>query len=849
LERKIRLPHPENAARGKPTELLTIDEPHCVSPLIFTRVGPLPREDDRSPKQRAFLSEARFQLPMLNQLRICIPLACLSLMFSACHAPPQKEPVFFQEKLIEMDRVILGTISSNRIPGGVLWVERHGSSYHKAYGRKSITPAEAAMTEDTLFDAASLTKVVATTPAILLLAERGKLQLESPVARWIPEFARNGKESVTLRHLLTHTSGLRPGLSATPAWSGTESAIRLACDEKLLNAPGTVFRYSDINFIVLGEIVRRVSGQTLDQFTAIELYGPLGMKDTGFMPPVERRTRIAPTEKFEGQILLGTVHDPTARRMGGVAGHAGLFTTASDLARYCRMLLNRGTLEGRTVFKPETIQSMTSVQTTDPVPARRGLGWDIDSGYSRPRGQHFPLGSFGHTGWTGTSLWIDPFSQTFWIFLSNRVHPDGQGNVLPLQLALGTLSAEAVVGFNFAGVSGALPPRPLPDSTTPNSTGSARPTPILNGIDVLARDRFAPLRGLKVGLITNHTGENRQRNPTIDLLHAAPEVKLTALFSPEHGIRGVLDEKVSDGIDGRTGLPIYSLYGETRSPLPEQLAKLDALVFDIQDIGCRFYTYISTMGLALEAAAKARIKFIVLDRVNPITGVVDGPVLNSETGFTAFHPIPVRHGMTVGELARMFNAERDWKADLSVIPVEGWERRLWLDQTGLPWTNPSPNMRSLTQAALYPGIGLLETTALSVGRGTDTPFEMIGAPYIDDVKLASELNQLGMTGLRFVPVRFTPKASVFKDKACGGVSIILVDRDRCQIVDAGIAIARTLHRLYPNEFNLDTFNRHLGHRATIDAIRAGKSLAEIRQIWTADLDEFRKRREKFLLYK
>ncbi|MBI4658447.1 MAG: DUF1343 domain-containing protein [Verrucomicrobia bacterium] len=779
----------------------------------------------------------------------------LLLTLSACKTAPSTarspQAGFISAKLAEIDAAILQTVAGNRIPGGVLWLERLGSAYHKAYGRRALVPSEAPMAQDTIFDAASLTKVIATTPAVMLLIERGELSLDAPVTKYIPEFGAHAKDLITVRHLLTHTSGLRPGLSATPPWSGYDTAIKLACAEKPLNAPGGVFRYSDINFIVLGEIVRRVSGIPLDEFAAKEIYRPLRMVDTGFLPPAGKLARIAPTEQVENEMLHGKVHDPTARRMGGVAGHAGLFTTAADLARFCRMMLQGGSLGQTRVLKPETVKLMTSVQSPNSVPSRRGLGWDIDSGYSRPRGRHFPLGSFGHTGFTGTCLWIDPFSQTFWIFLSNRVHPDGKGNVLPLQATLASLAAEAVAGFNFAGVLGALPPRPPPEpavSATTNQT-RVRAAQVLNGIDVLAQQGFAPLKGLRLGLITNHTGTDRRRNPTIDLLQRASGLKLIALFSPEHGIRGALDEKVADSVDEKTGLPIHSLYGETRSPKPEQLQNLDALVFDVQDIGCRFYTYISTMGLCLEAAAKAKLKFFVLDRVNPINGrVVEGPVLNGQTSFTGFHPIPVRHGMTAGELARMFNAERGFNAELTVIPARGWSRGLWFDQTGLPWTNPSPNMRSLTEAALYPGVGLLETTALSVGRGTGTPFEVIGAPYIDDVRLAQELNGLGLSGVRFVPIRFTPNASVFKDRPCAGVNIVLTDRERCQVVNMGIAIAQTLHRLYPADFGLEKFDRLLSHRNTIDALRNGRMLADIQASWAIDLEEFMRRREAYLLY-
>lgn len=754
-------------------------------------------------------------------------------------------------KLARMDFEINQAIAEGKLPGAVLWLEHEDKRYHKAYGDRAVMPDFETMTRDTIFDAASLTKVVATAPAIVLLIERDKLKLDELAQTYIPEFKGDGKEKITLRHLLTHTSGLRPSLNLTSSWSGYDKAIELVCAEKITNAPGTTFRYSDINYIILGEVARRVSGMKLEEFVAREIYQPLKMTDTGFLPPAASKlARIAPTEKEGDEILRGKVHDPTARRMGGVAGHAGLFTTAADLGRYARMILKDGELDGVRIFKPETVKLMTSVQSPEAVTARRGLGWDIDSGYSRPRGEVFPLGSFGHTGFTGNAFWLDPFSKTFWIFLSNRVHPDGKGNVLRLYTTLGTLAAEAVTDFDFGFVPDALAPAPV-DRSGPGATNelSNEVPGVLNGIDVLAKQNFAPLKGLRVGLITNHTGRDRQRYPTIDLLLNTPGVELKMLFGPEHGLYGIMDELVDDSVDERTGLPVFSLYGKRRAPTVEQLRKLDALVFDIQDVGCRFYTYISTLGLAMEAAGKADVKFFVLDRVNPIDGVtVDGPVLTGKTSFVGYHSIPVRHGMTAGELAQMFKAERKLKTDLTVVPMEGWKREQWFDETSLPWINPSPNMRGLTEAALYPGVGLLETTALSVGRGTGTPFEVIGAPYIHDLKLAAELNQAELKGVRFVPVRFTPTDSVFKGQSCAGVNIILLDREHCEVVDIGITIAKVLHRWYPQQFGIEKFNRLLGHRATLNAIKEDKPLAEIKKLWSKDLKEFEQRRAKHLLY-
>jgi len=756
------------------------------------------------------------------------------------------------KKLAELDTAISQAIADKKLPGGVLWLEQ-GAPYRRALGSRALVPAAEPMSEDTIFDAASLTKVIATTPAIMRLIEQGKVGLDDRVVKFIPEFGTLGKEVITVRQLLTHTSGLRPDISLKPDWNGYDAAIRLACEEKLAAPPGTKIIYSDTGLYLVGEIVRRVSGLPLDQFVQREVFGPLGMTDTGFNPPRSKLARIAPTEVENGVPVRGLVHDPRARRMGGVAGHAGLFTTAHDLALFARMMLNEGSLGSTRVFKPETVRLWTSVQTPSTVAGRRGLGWDIDTSYSGPRGKLFPIGSYGHTGWTGTSLWIDPFSKTFLIFLSNRNHPTEAGSVIALRSKLGTLAAEAVKNFNFAYVPGALPPRE--DSAT---AGRLRPSaapvdtaaPVLNGIDVLAKNKFAQLKGLKLGLITNHTGQDRARNATIDLLHKAPGVSLVALFSPEHGIRGALDEKVSDSKDEQTGLPVFSLYGVRRTPAPEQLAGLDALVFDIQDIGCRFYTYPATLINCMESAAKAKKKFIVLDRANPIGGnAVEGPLLVGTNSFVAWHKVPLRHGMTLGEVARMVNAERGFNAELTVIPVEGWSRSQWFDEFGQPWTNPSPNMRSLAAAALYPGVGLLEQ-AISVGRGTDTPFEVVGAPYVtNDVRFAAELNRAGLPGVRFHAVRFTPTYSTFKDKPCGGARIVLTDRDALNAVDVGLTIAVTMQRLYGTNFAADKMQILLREPAVLAGIKSGKTAAELKASWAADLEAFKKRREPFLLYR
>jgi len=371
----------------------------------------------------------------------------------------------------------------------------------------------------------------------------------------------------------------------------------------------------------------------------------------------------------------------------------------------------------------------------------------------------------------------------------------------------------------------------------------------LTGIDVLARDGFAALDGRKVGLITNHTGVDRHGKTTLALLNEAPNVKLVALFSPEHGLKGVVDAKVADSSDPLTGLKVYSLYGETRKPTKESLAGVDTLVFDIQDIGARFYTYIATLGLGMEAAAENGLRFVVLDRPNPITGThVFGPLNDRNGKFTGYHTIPVVHGMTVGELALMYNRERDIHCDLQVVRMEGWRRAMWLDATNLIWINPSPNMRSLTEATLYPAIGLLESCNVSVGRGTDTPFEVTGAPWIDGRKLAARLNGLMLPGVRFMPYRFTPDASKFKDEPCGGLQIILTDRDAFEPVACGLAMARELKLLFGDDFQIDRVDNLLFNKAILEKVKASSGPEDYSHYWADDLAQFRKTRAKYLIY-
>jgi uncharacterized protein YbbC (DUF1343 family)/CubicO group peptidase (beta-lactamase class C family) len=750
-----------------------------------------------------------------------------------------------------LDAQMQQAVSDGLIPGGVLLIGHDGKIVHlKAYGQRALVPAREAVTVDTIFDLASLTKVVATTPAIMKLFEQGKIRLIDPVTVYLPEF-QGGKSDITVRDLLTHFSGLRPDLDLEPKWSGYDSGIRKALIDKPTYPPGERFIYSDINFELLGEIVRRVSGETLDKFVREQIYEPLGMHDTMYLPPASLRPRIAPTEvdAATGQPWRGVVHDPTARYMGGVAGHAGVFSTASDLARYCEMLLGMGAREGTRIFAPATVEKFTEAATPPDQPVLRSLGWDIDSSYSSARGELFPIGSYGHLGYTGTSIWIDPASKTYVILLTNYVHPKSGKNLSPLRRSISTIAAAALgvnaAAVNETGYNEALESSGARRMIAPNHH-------VLTGLDVLEEQKFAPLQGKRVGLITNQTGLDRSGKRNVDAMRAAG-VRVTGLFSPEHGVAGGLDQpEIRDSTDQATGLPVWSVYHNSGFKIDPQLLRgIDAMVFDIQDVGARFYSYNCLMLYMLDQAGKARLPFYVLDRPDPITGVhVEGPLLDKDLESpVGCLNVPIRHGLTVGEFATMANADKKLGADLHVIKMKDWSRGDWLDNTGLAWTDPSPNMRSLNAATLYPGVAMLESSPnLSVGRGTDAPFEQIGADWIRGPDLALALNMRSLPGVRVYATRFQPTDSVFKGKTIEGVRFVILNRETFSAIRLGLELAFALQRLYPGKLDLDRCRLSIGNRKILDEMKAGTDPGTIEARIADDLTAYAARRKPFLLY-
>jgi len=759
-----------------------------------------------------------------------------------------------------IDELVEEAIREGHLPGAVILVGQNEQVlYRKAFGHRALVPEIEPMTADTVFDLSSLTKVVATTTSIMQLIEAGRISLEDPVAKYIPQFKRHGKSKITVRHLLTHMSGLRPGFNPAWHWQGYSAAIERIVNDVPLTKPGEHIVYSDLNFVLLGEIVRRVSGMSLDKFANEHLLKPLGMRDTMYNPAADMKSRIAPTERCwksarpcggpDGTMLRGLVHDPAARRMGDGPGHAGLFGTVDDLAIFCRMLLAGGRFDQTRILSPPTIAAMIAPSTPLNDGYLRGLGWSLDTTYDSRQEMSLTI-PIDHSGFTGTKLWLHPGSGLYIVFLSNRLHPDGKGDIFDLREHIITVAVSAAAGrTRSAGLAeggNAASLKPvylLPEKSRPRDR-------VLSGIDVLRAEDFDRLRGRKIGLLTNQTGRARDGVGTIDLLYRAGNLQLIALFSPEHGVRGTYEDRVPSSRDKKTGLKIHSLYGSHVRPTAKMLAGIDTIVVDLQDIGTRFYTYMSTMAYMLEAAASQKIRVMVLDRPNPINGLqIEGPILDQQfIGFTGYFPMPIRHGLTMGELARLFNAENDIGTVLTVVKMKGWQRQYWFDATGLPWMNPSPNMRNLIQAALYPGIGAIEGTHISVGRGTDTPFEQLGAPWIDGVQLAAQLNARGLAGVRFYPVSFTPQSNKFTGSKCRGVFILVTDRQALQPVRLGLEVASMLHRLYPAEYRLAKETNLLGSETALRQILAGEDPAGVVQRWQADEKQWRQLRSRYLLY-
>ena len=750
----------------------------------------------------------------------------------------------------EIDAVLTDLITREAFPGAVLAVGHRGTLAHlRPHGRLAYADDAAPAVSDTIYDLASLTKVVATTTMAMILVDEGRLDLDKAVGDYLPRFAGAGKDRVTVRHLLTHSSGVDWWAPLYEELEGKAAYVARIQQMDLVYEPGSKTVYSDLGLILLGEVLERVAGQPLDVFARQRIFRPLGMADTMFRPPAQLHPRIAPTEHdpWRGRVLRGEVHDENAFALGGVAPHAGLFSTAGDLARFAQMMLNGGVFEHRRIISRSTVAEFTRLAG---VPdSSRALGWDTKSpeGYSSA-GSLFSGRSFGHTGFTGTSLWIDPERELFVILLTNRVHPTRANKLI--REARPAIADAVVRALADPGTSDAAPEPPPPAREPETAT-------VKVGLETLAAGQVAWLQGKRLGLVVHRASVTLDGRHAIDVLQAA-ELDVVRLFTPEHGLRGeaAAGQAVSGGQDPVSGLPVVSLYGERRRPSPQDLAGLDTLVFDLQGAGVRFYTYVSTMIHCLEAAAEAGIEFVVLDRPNPLGGErIEGPVSAPRdqvpASFVNLAPGPLVHGLTLGEMARHVNFGLDHPAQLRVVPMSGWQRWMSWADTGRPWVPPSPNLRTAEAALAYPGTALLEATNLSEGRGTAAPFLLLGAPWMrpDQIKIA-------VPGFTLDRARFTPTASTaapaprHQDQQCAGLRVRVTDGAAAQPYRLGLELLAVLSQ-HP-EFawrregaaltwllGTDRVGEQLRRQQPVDAILAGDR---------ADHEAWRTARRASLLY-
>ena len=789
------------------------------------------------------MNSRRCLLPRLVAfvLLVLCPLAA----FAQLSAAPATAPDRFQP----LDLILQRAVANKLAPGVVCIVGHNGAViYRKAFGFRSVTPMLEPMTVDTIFDMASLTKVMATTGSIMRMVQLGQIKLNDPVAKYIPDFAQNGKEDVTIRQLLTHYSGLRADLDLRPPWSGMEEGYRRANAEKLINPPGSTFLYSDINFIVLGELVQKVSGITLNQYAETFIFGPLGMNTSRFLPPLAWLARTAPTQVNEktGEVLRAVVHDPTARAMGGVAGHAGLFSTGDDTAKFAQVMLNGGA----PVWSREIVEKMTTPQQPPNLTVVRGLGWDIDSPFSSNRGDLLPVGSYGHTGFTGTSLWIDPTTDSYIILLTNAVHlKEGTGGIIALRTEVATavasllnLSVPQEQKYRLSRITG------YNEVAAASRRIVARNGKVLLGIDELESSDFEALRQFgtnkpHIGLLTNQAAIDSLGHRTIDVLAHGSGLHLGGIFDVD-GVDGAASK------DTATGVPISSLGGDGQAGSrvsADALRNFDVIVVDVPDTGARLSPLTTTLRLFLEAAAKASKPVVVLDRPNPLNGAyVQGPV--ADVGHAGYQSLPPRSGLTVAELAKLLNAERNINAKLTVVPMKGWIRGDWFDSTGLLWVNPAPDIKDVQQMLLYSGVAMLEGTDISIRKGATAAYEMVGAPWIHAVEFAEYLNERKIEGVRFLPVQFTPALGKHARQQCGGVSIMVIDRETLDTAELAIELAAALHKLYPKDFDMTRLSELLGNQAVVQALQNGEDPRRIADDWRDGLDQFMQVRAKYLIY-
>lgn len=712
-------------------------------------------------------------------------------------------------------------VKAARVPGAVLYVgDLENEHFLGAYGDRQLIPNRRPAEVDTVYDLASLTKVVCTATAILQLEESGRLNLDDSVDQYLPVQRMN---AITLKHLLTHTAGLVPVERYFESMNAIEEILQDGSNNGMLHPTDYHHAYSDLGYMILGKVVEVVSQMSLDLYCQRHIFGPLEMNRTAFNPPKSWKENCAATEDdrvWRNRLVHGEVHDENCSAIGGVSGHAGLFSTASDLAKFCR-----GLLSGK-LISSDTLAGMVAFGIK-PLYPWQALGWQVDPWLTKKTGFLPSRKAFGHTGWTGTSMWLDAETGLFSVLLSNSCHPDR------IDRDNETLRREVYVPIAKEFYS----------STNSHS-----------GLDRLIRENFGRIQGRRIALLTNHAAIDQSGRHILDVLPDCPDLKLVRLFSPEHGIRG--QAEAGEKVDGQdSAVPVTSLYGQQKEPTRDELKGIQLFVIDLQDIGARYYTYMATMKRCIEACAKSRVPILVLDRPNPLGGVIlEGPIAQETESLVSCSEIPIRHGMTMGELATWF-AQHDlnrYKPNITVNYLDSWQPDRWLPECSLPWRAPSPNMPTAETALLYIGTCLFEGTNLNEGRGTDTPFMIFGAPWLNAAGVLERLKSVDAPGLTLAAEIYTPRSipgkstnPKFLDTECQGIRLTITDPREVRAFRTTLALLIAIRALHSDtlEFN-DMFSILAGGPDLRNRIEADESVETIIQAYEEDLATFDNKRPR-----
>jgi uncharacterized protein YbbC (DUF1343 family)/CubicO group peptidase (beta-lactamase class C family) len=721
---------------------------------------------------------------------------------------------------VSIKKAFKEALKESQAPGGVLYIgDSHSTHLHIASGNRQTFPKMKPAKKDTLYDLASVTKVVGTATAIMQLRDLQKLSLDQPITDFVPLPELN---QITLKHLLTHTSGLVAVERYFTSMTSLDAMLQRYAKEGIEYLPNVEHLYSDVGYMLLGRVVEEASREPLDTYCNKHIFTPLDMNRTSYNPPKAWLNNCAPTENdpWRGKLVHGEVHDENTWAVGGISGHAGIFSNALDLAKFCR-----GLMTGK-ILKLDSLREMTTMNIK-PLYPWQGLGWQIDPWSTKKTGFLPSRVAFGHTGWTGTSIWMDLDKDLFTILLSNTCHPNREDRDNETLRRI----VHTAIGNSFY---------------THTNTHT--------GLDRLIRENFKVIEDRRIALLTNHAAVDQHGRHILDVLGYAPDLQLKRLYSPEHGIRG--QAEAGEKIEGQeSSIPVTSLYGKQKAPELDELKQIDVFLIDLQDIGARYYTYMATMKACLEACAQADVPVVVLDRPNPVNGItIEGPIAQNTTSLVSSTAIPIRHGMTMGELAVWFQ-ENDLKhanLQLDINYLDNWQPHRMFDECTLPWFPPSPNMPDPHTALLYVGTCLIEGTNLNEGRGTETPFKILGAPWLDTKAVLKEISPKDSVGCRLESKKYTPvsipgKASnpKYNNEECNGIRIHIHEPKKVHAFQLTIAVLTAIQKIQPDKLEFNSFFDTLAGGPDIrERFKKGQSANKIIKAYQTELEQFNQQRPR-----